>query len=92
MVTKTIPAREETVSAGIECDACHAKTNESGHWEENGYTWKEVELKVSSVTQYPEDGNREDEELDLCPDCARMLIFEPLERLGIKPRVSESNW
>ena len=85
---RTIPAREEEYVAEILCDIC-GTSKEGGVWGDNwarGYDINEVNISRRTGSQWPEGGNGEKIEFDICPRCMDEKVIPFLESIGAKPR------
>jgi hypothetical protein len=84
---------EWDILASIECDWCHEhfKTENDFNGVRDSYDKKEFTLEWEEGTNYPEGGNSETEEVELCSVCRTKLkkvVFE----LGISIHKHNADW
>lgn len=71
----------------VECDICgYVKEYWKHNWKK-GATIGRTEVRIEEGYMYPEGGEIEIKEWDICPDCFKKYIIPFLKSLNVKPNI-----
>jgi hypothetical protein len=87
-----VPARTEKRLARITCDIC-GREGKDDDWEARGYDVCEVEVRHKQGVNYPDSGDGDEIDLDVCPECFREKLVPFIESFGrVKIKPKEWSW
>lgn len=80
---------EEDALSEIKCDIC-GKVSKS-NWREEFYDATETSAELKTGRSYPEGGDGEKYEIDICPECFKKKLIPFVETFGIS-KIHPKRW
>lgn len=74
------------------CDVCGASVKNTESWDVRSFQRTEVKVKMKETESYPECGNSEITEFDVCPRCFKEKLIPAMKALGAEPSTREESW
>lgn len=84
--TIEVPAETKVVTDFITCDICHEKIKGAI----SSYGVNKVEIRYKYGNEYPEGGDGEEVEMDMCPKCFETRLVPWIQTFGGEP--SRRKW
>lgn len=84
--TINVPAKKLEMVEFTTCDICGERINKVA------YEISEIEVRHKTGTSYPEGGNGEEVEFDICGKCFDEKLVPWLKTQGAEPRKTDWDW